>query len=714
VGDRRACLIEDDQSVWCWGGNYGSVYSSNASLLLGDTHRMFPAPVKIPGMKGRQVSVAYNNQCVLHDDGTVGCWGESQPGALGTWPGQEYATVDPVPNLSGVVEISVGDGQCVCARLQSGEVDCWGSEDHGCIGTAGTVQGTATPTKVPLPAPAVQIRAGDGYFLPSCARLVTGTVACWSYYLPPQEIPGITQAEDIAIGWLFMAARTKNGLLWSAEMPPAADAGTVDGGAAPYTWLPAASYPGFGTITQMSGTSEFCAVEAGGTVLCASSHGGWGNPGPPSQVPMPAGKTPVEVGTGWGNNYGASIACVRTAGASIKDNVYCWGDDYDGALGIGGPEYKTTKQDIPSFSTHTVTALTAGAASLGVVLDDGSAWFWGHSGAYQNSYQPQTTPAVLLNLAKNNATLQSGDFAGLGYAVKTATATISVFHDGTADSPQGRLLSYASPSYVDVRAGYIDFGLLSSGTVVAYSDDPTANRCGLFGNGGTGNVSGPQAVPGVTAAKIAYGDQNDNGCSSTACVVTAAGTVQCWGNNGSGQAGVAGGNPVYTPSTVSIPGAKAITSLAVGSDFACATDGPSGTGKVYCWGSNSFGQLGLDFTYDYTSAVGAPISMASTQPVVGVTAYGQFACAWLADKTVWCWGNNDRGQLGNGTFDAQPQPVQVTGISDALSVTAGADFACALRTGGVVSCWGSSYWGQGGLGLHGDDYPTPTAVVGLP
>ena len=56
----------------------------------------------------------------------------------------------------------------------------------------------------------------------------------------------------------------------------------------------------------------------------------------------------------------------------------------------------------------------------------------------------------------------------------------------------------------------------------------------------------------------------------------------------------------------------------------------------------------------------------------------------------------------------------MTGISDAVSVTAGPDFACALRTGGVVSCWGSSYWGQGGLGLHGDNYPTPTAVVGLP
>jgi alpha-tubulin suppressor-like RCC1 family protein len=175
---------------------------------------------------------------------------------------------------------------------------------------------------------------------------------------------------------------------------------------------------------------------------------------------------------------------------------------------------------------------------------------------------------------------------------------------------------------------------------------------------------------------------------------------------------------VYSATAVAIPGAHAITSLAVGGDFTCATDGPSGTGQVYCWGSNSYGQLGIDFTYTYASAIPAPVNginnTGGTSPAVGVTAFGQFACAWLADKTVWCWGNNDFGQLGNGTFDDQPQPVQVTGISDAVSVAAGPDFACALRTGGAVSCWGSSYWGQGGAGLHGDSYTTPTAVVGLP
>ena len=563
-----------------------------------------------------------------------------------------------MPNLTGVVEISVGDGQCVCARLQSGEVDCWGSEDHGCLGTTNTVTGAATPTKVPLPAPAVQIAIGDGYFLPSCARLVTGSVACWSYYTPPQEIPGISDAVDIGLGWNLMVARTKTGLVWSTQVPPAADAGTTpDGGPAPYTWMPAASYPGFGTITQMSSTSEFCAVQANGTLFCASNRGGSGNPGAPSQVALPSGKTPVEVGVGWGNNYGASIACVRTQGASLQGNLFCWGDDYDGALGIGGPEYTATKQDIPSFSTHAVTSISASSNAVGAVLADGLVWSWGTSGVYGAA--PQLTPGAVLDLGKNNVTVQSDEYAGPGYAMKTPSPGITYFNAGVPAAGPTRLLTYSSTSYVDARPGYIDFGLLSNGTVVAYSDDTNANSCGLYGNGGTGTVNGPQAVPGVTAAAIAFHDQNDHGCQSQACVITPTGTVSCWGANWAGQAGFAGTppgnppyNPVYTPTPVAIAGAKAITSLAVGGDVTCATDGPSGTGQVYCWGNNSYGQLGIDFAYSYATATPTAVSginnTGGTSPAVGVTAFGQFACAWLADKTVWCWGNNDRGSSATG------------------------------------------------------------------
>jgi alpha-tubulin suppressor-like RCC1 family protein len=725
MGDTRACLIEDDQSIWCWGGNYGSPGEGGGSLVLGDEHRMFPSPVQIPGLKGRQVSVGYDFQCVLHDDGTVGCWGNGNYGALGASISQENGTVDPVPGLNGVVEISVSDQSCSCARLATGEVDCFGIQDNGCLGTTTTLTGPAPATKVPLSAPAIAIAAGDGYFAPICAVLATGHVACWSSALPPTELPGITEAVEVGVGWNLAVVRTKTGLYWSTQVPPAADAGTPDGGPGPTTWATTA-YGGFGSVTQMSSAAAFCALETDGGVLCASNQGGQGNPGPPSAVQVPGTSLPVEVGVGWGNNYGASIQCVRTAGASIKDNVYCWGDDYDGALGIGAPEYRTTKLDVASFSTHTITSMTTATATVGVVVDDGSAWFWGHSSTYQNSDTPQTTPFVLLNLAKNNVALHSNDYYGWGYATKTSNASVSLFSGATAAMTPSRLQTYAGNDFVDARYGLIDFGLLPTGAVVAFSDNNggNANDCGVFGNGGTGVVNGPQAVPNVTASALAYQDFGD--CGTHVCVITTTGAVQCWGNNNDGESGFAGSPPmnppyppVYAATTVAISGVtKPITSLAVGANFTCATDGPSGSGQVYCWGNNSYGQLGIDFTYSYVSATPAAVNginnMGGTSAAVGVTAFDSFACAWLADKTVWCWGDNDYGQLGNGTFDVQPSPVQVAGISDAVSVTAGPDFACALRTGGAVSCWGSSYWGQGGAGLHGDNYATPVALVGLP
>jgi alpha-tubulin suppressor-like RCC1 family protein len=730
VGDQRACVLEDDQSVWCWGGNYGSPLEGVGSLLLTDEHRMFPSPVQIGTLKGRQISVGYDHQCVLHDDGTVGCWGNGDYGALGASIAQQNGMVDPVPNLAGVVEISVSDGTCSCARLASGEVDCWGIQDSGCLGTTNTGTGPAPATKVQLPATAVQIAAGDGYFAPTCARLSTGRVACWSSVLPPTEIPGITGAVDIGVGWNLVVVRTQTGLFWSTQLPPAADAGTPDGGPGPTTWMPAAAYTGFSNVAQMSSAAAFCAVQTDGTVLCASNQGGQGNPGAPSAVQVPGTSLPVEVGVGWGNNYGAAIQCVRTAGTSIKGNVYCWGDDYDGALGIGGPEYRTTKLDVASFSTHAITSMNAGTTAVGVVLDDGSAWFWGASGAYQDMIPLQTTPSVLLNLSKNNVALHSNDYYGWGYATKTASAPVGLFNGGTAQSSQDpiRLQTYTSTSYVDARYGYIDFGLLPSGTVVAFSDNQggmvNANDCGVFGNGGTSVVNGPQAVPNVTATALAYQDNGD--CGTHVCVITTTGTVQCWGRNYDGESGFPGSPPsseppfpaVYSATTVSILGAQAITSLAAGVDFTCATDGPTGSGQVYCWGNNSFGQLGIDFMYNYATATPAAVTgimnAGGTSAAVGVSAFGSFACAWLADKTVWCWGDNEFGQLGNGNFDPQQSPVQVTGISDAVSVAVGPDFACALRTGGAVSCWGSSYWGQGGAGLRGDSYATPIAVTGLP
>ena len=85
-----------------------------------------------------------------------------------------------------------------------------------------------------------------------------------------------------------------------------------------------------------------------------------------------------------------------------------------------------------------------------------------------------------------------------------------------------------------------------------------------------------------------------------------------------------------------------------------------------------------------------------------VSAGGNHACAIRDDNTVWCWGRNDFGQLGDGTAIDSDVPVQVIGITDAKQVQAGELYTCALDGMGQVKCWGGNDLGQLGLGNTAD------------
>ena len=165
-------------------------------------------------------------------------------------------------------------------------------------------------------------------------------------------------------------------------------------------------------------------------------------------------------------------------------------------------------------------------------------------------------------------------------------------------------------------------------------------------------------------------------------------------------------SPTSTPSiepTPTIAPVTAVDAVAIGNSHACTL---ADDGRIFCWGDNEYGELG-DGTNDYR---GLP-----TQPVVGITngraiAAGiRFSCAALFDGSVWCWGE-DPGSDGQSNV-----PVQVPGISDATSVTAGGAFACALRANRHVACWGNGQAGQLGNGVYENNSGVPTAqpVVGI-
>ena len=141
-------------------------------------------------------------------------------------------------------------------------------------------------------------------------------------------------------------------------------------------------------------------------------------------------------------------------------------------------------------------------------------------------------------------------------------------------------------------------------------------------------------------------------------------------------------------------------------------------GSVSAWGRNNYGQLGNGTNIDSY----APVTVSGLTQVVGIASGSDHNLAVKVDGTVWAWGLNNHGQLGNGTNVDSNTPVQVGPLPNGLPLTGvvavaaggfnGVEYSLALTSNGTVWAWGSNLYGQLGNGTNGDS-STPVAVSGL-
>ncbi|HEY6476408.1 MAG TPA: hypothetical protein VI456_07475, partial [Polyangia bacterium] len=191
------------------------------------------------------------------------------------------------------------------------------------------------------------------------------------------------------------------------------------------------------------------------------------------------------------------------------------------------------------------------------------------------------------------------------------------------------------------------------------------------------------------------------------CALQSDGTVQCWGGNFFGELG--DGTTSNRAAPVKVANLTGATAIAAGSGHNCAVVF-SGS-QVECWGGNSFGQLGNGNTTDQHK----PVLVSGLSGVASLVGGATSTCALLNDGTVWCWGNNGAGQLGNGSNTSSSLPVQVQGLTGvrALAYNQTGAHNCAVTSTGGVVCWGDNEFGQLGDGTMSSN-PLPTPVVGLP
>ena len=180
------------------------------------------------------------------------------------------------------------------------------------------------------------------------------------------------------------------------------------------------------------------------------------------------------------------------------------------------------------------------------------------------------------------------------------------------------------------------------------------------------------------------------------CARKTDGTLWCWGSNTDGQLGDGNIGAKASPVQVGALGTL-VAEVAAGVGHTCArkTDG-----TLWCWGQNFQGQLGDGDIVDKAS----PVQVSALGTLVAEIAAGRLhTCARKTDGTLWCWGSNIDGQLGDGTAGNKPSPVQVGALGTLVAeVAAGVGHTCARKTDGTLWCWGLNFQGQLGDGTTGD------------
>ena len=234
-----------------------------------------------------------------------------------------------------------------------------------------------------------------------------------------------------------------------------------------------------------------------------------------------------------------------------------------------------------------------------------------------------------------------------------------------------------------VAAGaFHSLALKSDGTVWAWGD----NEDGQLGDGTYTSESTPVQVYGISNVKqIAAGGR-------LSVAVKTDGTVWAWGYNPCGL-----GNEMTTPSiyVFQVSGLTDIQEVVVGNPDAGSTTTGSmncyvialkNDGTVWSWGYNADGELGDGTTMNRTT----PVQVKNLTGITSISTWYNHTLALKNDGTVWAWGNNQAGQLGTDNTTSSATPVQVFWITDVITISAGANFSIAVKSDGSVWAWGDN------------------------
>ncbi|MCT2978228.1 hypothetical protein EFN79_05535 [Propionibacterium freudenreichii] len=389
-----------------------------------------------------------------------------------------------------------------------------------------------------------------------------------------------------------------------------------------------------------------------------------------------------------GSSFKKVVAAYTATWALGTDgSAYGWGDNTGGKWGdgsIGGNSTTPMPSILPAGITFTDIAGSANAAAA--IGSDGNVYTWG-SNSYgtlgvgsTNDNATRATPTRLTTLPSGVkfTQLDGGNWhvialASDGRAYGWGRNNNGQLGNGQSGTNAYSLVAVAMPSgvtFTEVTAGsYHSLAIGSDGNVWAWG----INRQGQLGNGSSADSSRPVKVAlpaGVKPVEIAGGWQNS-------AIVASDGRIYTWGDGDSGQLGNGSGRNSSKPVAITMPAGVTFTKVAVGKYHMVALDS---NGDVWSWGDNSRGLLG---TGDYQSH-STPVRVVTGKHITEVSASDDYSMVTASDGAVFGWGQNITGVLGNGSSEPTPAPTPVVSGATVTSVTFGGVVGTGLSQDGLT------------------------------
>lgn len=349
--------------------------------------------------------------------------------------------------------------------------------------------------------------------------------------------------------------------------------------------------------------------------------------------------------------------------------------------------HPNTLNDVSFDFVNPVRSVALGLGGF-ALMRDGSVWHWG--GDDGTDRVPPAAPVPGLSSIQKivagalHACALFSDHTLVCWGVNT----LGQLGDGTTTSSLTPVPVAGGARWADVVAG-------RDHTCAIRDDGARSLYC--WGSNNAGQILGATGTTVPTPRQVSSGIRAVFAGTDVTCMQPGDGRLLCKGDLRSGRAGIGilSGSETnlrlseYTPPDV----------FSIGPSSSC---GAGGDGRLLCAGT-LLGATGTPSTAWDPVEIGA-------YDVVDVSVGSNVACALRRDGTVWCWGNNFNGALGNGTVVNSTYPTQVLGLTNVTGVSCGDNRCCAVRSDGTAWCWGSNYRGDLGDGTR-FDRTTPVRVA---